>query len=298
MLGAVPHWVYFTALRQDVDRWKAVVIVLSAAGSLLCVAGIYLGIRDVRLARRRQRLTPYKRFWYKWHHILGTVFGLFVLTFCFSGMMSLVDVEDLGIRSRLDFSPIQRLENMRPTEYTLDYREVIKNSPRKIRQMTWEHIGPIPFYHLRTDKGQVRIDARYNDPTRALNLTPVDLRPILAAVHGDTATIRLTQLTAYDHYYLARSGHLSLPVWLATVDDANHSRYYINPSTGRCRYFGRTERWQHWLYPALHSLRLQPLIAHPWAWNLVMWGLMLGGTLVSLTGLRLAINYLRRKFKR
>ena len=270
----------------------------SAAGSLLCVAGIYLGIRDVRLARRRQRLTPYKRFWYKWHHILGTVFGLFVLTFCFSGMMSLVDVEDLGIRSRLDFSPIQRLENMRPTEYTLDYREVIKNSPRKIRQMTWEHIGPIPFYHLRTDKGQVRIDARYNDPTRALNLTPVDLRPILAAVHGDTATIRLTQLTAYDHYYLARSGHLSLPVWLATVDDANHSRYYINPSTGRCRYFGRTERWQHWLYPALHSLRLQPLIAHPWAWNLVMWGLMLGGTLVSFTGLRLAINYLRRKFKR
>lgn len=298
LLGAVPHWVYFTALRQDVDRWKAVVIVLSAAGSLLCVAGIYLGIRDVRLARRRQRLTPYKRFWYKWHHILGTVFGLFVLTFCFSGMMSLVDVEDLGICSRLDFSPIQRLENMRPTEYTLDYREVIKNSPRKIRQMTWEHIGPIPFYHLRTDKGQVRIDARYNDPTRALNLTPVDLRPIMAAVHGDTATIRLTQLTAYDHYYLARSGHLSLPVWLATVDDANHSRYYINPSTGRCRYFGRTERWQHWLYPALHSLRLQPLIAHPWAWNLVMWGLMLGGTLVSLTGLRLAINYLRRKFKR
>lgn len=297
ILGAVPHWVYFTSLRQDVDRWKRVVIILSATGCLLCVTGIYLGIHDLRVARRRRRLTPYKRFWYKWHHLLGTLFGLFVLTFCFSGMMSLVDVEELGIHSRLDFDPAQRLEATRPTAYRLDYRTAIKAQSGEVRQISWEHLGPIPFYHLRTNRGQARVDARYENPVRPLRLTPVDIRPILEAIHGDTATIRLTWLTEYDHYYLARSGHLTLPVWLATIDDANQSRYYINPTTGRCRYVGRTERWQHWLYPAMHSLRLKPLIDHPWAWYLVMWGLMLGGTLVSLTGLWLAIRYLIRKIK-
>lgn len=47
-LGAIPHWIYFTSLRQDIDRWIAVVVTLSGIGSLFCLTGLYLGIRDIR----------------------------------------------------------------------------------------------------------------------------------------------------------------------------------------------------------------------------------------------------------
>ena len=105
-LGAIPHWVYFTSLRQDAELWIKVVVWLSGIGCVMCIAGIYLGIRDFRLARRRHLISPYKKFWYKWHHILGVLFGLFVLTFCFSGMMSLA--RGLGVESQARYKPGSR----------------------------------------------------------------------------------------------------------------------------------------------------------------------------------------------
>ena len=71
--------------------------VLPGIGCLMCLAGGYLAIRDLRWARRRGKgLTPYKKFWYKWHHLAGLLFGLFVLTFVFSGMMSLATLLTSG----------------------------------------------------------------------------------------------------------------------------------------------------------------------------------------------------------
>ena len=40
-LGAIPHWVYFTWLRQDAALWSVTVIWLSGIGCLMTIAGLF-----------------------------------------------------------------------------------------------------------------------------------------------------------------------------------------------------------------------------------------------------------------
>lgn len=299
LLGAIPHWVYFTSLRQDAELWVKVVVWLSGIGCVMCIAGIYLGVRDFRLAHQRKRISPYKKFWYKWHHILGTVFGLFVLTFTFSGMMSLARVQDWGIQAKLDINPARELRRMAPSllDYPLDYREVIRAYPGQIRQMEWKSFGDVPFYTLHMDTADVVIDAT-SSPVRSMALEKGTILSILSQVHGTEHPIHIEKQETYDTYYTNRKRTLELPVWKATIADADRSSYYINPRNGEYRYVNTPARWHHWMYPALHSLNIKYLVDRPLLWNFVMWGLMLGGTIVSLSGVWLGIRFLARKTRK
>ena len=60
----------------------------------MCLTVIILGIRSYYsyFKKKKKWGSPYKKPAYKWHHIIGFFFGLFVFTFAFSGMMSLVQV--------------------------------------------------------------------------------------------------------------------------------------------------------------------------------------------------------------
>lgn len=296
-VGAIPHWVYFTSLRQDAERWVDVVVWLSGIGCVMCIAGIYLGIRDFRLARLRKKgISPYKKTWYKWHHIAGTLFGLFVLTFTFSGMMSLARVQDWGIHSKLDINPDKEMRNLapHPDSYSLDYRAAIATYPNKIRQLEWSRFATLPLYTLKTDSGTLVLDAS------SAILTPLKLNkdyilPVIKRIHGENASIKAELLNEYDTYYISRKREMQLPVWKIAVSDADKSCYYINPATGHYRYVNTPARWHHWMYPALHSLTLKCLVERPFLWNLVMWSVMLGGTMVSLSGIWLSIRYILRK---
>lgn len=298
-IGAIPHWIYFTALRQDSKKWSDLVIWLSGIGCIMCLAGFYMGIRALVLARRRHTISPYKKFWYKWHYLSGLVFGLPALTFCFSGMMSLSSVQEWGIKPKLDFSPTQELQKMAlsPADYPLDYREAIKAYPKQIRQMEWGSFGDIPFYKIYTDEGEKVIDARDQQNVRPLNLTSDEVVARLSRLHKEHP-IHIEQLNAYDTYYISRKRRLELPVWKVTIDDVDHSSYYINPRTGQCRYVNTPSRWDHWTYSAFHNLSFRVLTNRPLLWSVVMWGVLLGGTFVSLSGVWLAIQYVCRLCKK
>ncbi|WP_046149195.1 PepSY domain-containing protein [Parabacteroides sp. HGS0025] len=299
-LGAIPHWVYFTSLRQDAELWIKVVVWLSGIGCIMCIAGIYLGVRNFRLARKRKLASPYKKFWYKWHHIIGTVFGLFVLTFTFSGMMSLARVQDWGLRAKLDINPAQELRKLAPSplDYPLDYRDVIQAYPGQIRQLEWGCFGDIPFYTILTDANDIVVNANSEHTVSPLKLDTEDIHSVLTQVHGTECAMDIRLLEEYDTYYISRKRKLDLPVWKVTIEDIDKSCYYINPGNGQYRYVNTPARWNHWMYPALHSLNIKILVDHPILWNIVMWGLMLGGTFVSLSGVWLGIKFLRRKIHR
>ena len=140
-------------------------------------------------------------------------------------------------------------------------------------------------------------DARCTDSLKPLNLTPEDIRDVLQSIHGKEANLKIEWLNEQDTYYVSRKRKLTLPVWKVQIDDADASCYYIHPYSGEFRYVNRPARWQHWAYPALHSLQIPELTTHPRLWYLIMWILMLGGTFVSLSGFWLAIQYIRRKIK-
>ena len=299
-LGAIPHWVYFTSLRQDVELWNTAVIWLSGLGSIMCLIGFILGIYMlVKQYRKRKKLsTPYRKFFYKWHHVLGFVFGIFVFTFVFSGMMSLADIPDwiikeskpLGRRGMFDVSSILKAE-----QYQLDYRAILLYYPNQVKSIEWAAFDKTPIYKVVTSDSIYVLDASANSII-PLFLTEQVVKDKYTRQYKEP--VILSMMTEYDNYYVDRKHRLPLPVYKVDVDDADKTTYYVNPKTGDIRSYTTKSRIHKWVYQGLHSFNFKFLAEHPVLWNIAMWVTMIGGTLVSLTGVLLGYKYVRRKYKR
>ncbi|MFV0331561.1 MAG: PepSY domain-containing protein [Dysgonomonas sp.] len=298
-LGAIPHWVYFTSLRQNSQLWIDVVVWLSGIGSLMCLAGIILGVRSyiVQYRRRKKLKTPYKKFIYKWHHILGFIFGIFVFTFVFSGMMSLapvpqwiVKVHNSDIEKKLYAQEPIKLQN-----YILDYHRIFDKYPDEVKSVEWASFGNKPIYKVVINNRLITIDAS-SEEIKDLSLNEQDIKERLELVHSEPVTVSL--MTGYDNYYVGLSDHLPLPVYKAEVDDADGSTYYINPKNGNTRYFNTNTKVRRWSYQALHSFKFKLTAENKILWNIIMWTTMIGGTIVSLSGVWLGFRYLKRKVKK
>ena len=89
-LGAIPHWIYFSPLRKDVDLWHQVVVWLSGPMIVGAIAGMWIGILRLRPSRaaKGRSMTPYSG-WMKWHHLGGLIGGLFLVTWIASGWLSM-----------------------------------------------------------------------------------------------------------------------------------------------------------------------------------------------------------------
>jgi hypothetical protein len=85
--GSVIHWIYPTALRSNWAAWDKTVWTLSLAALISAMSGAVLGVLRINVSRARV-VTPY-RGWQAWHHILGLVSMTFVVSWIFSGWLSM-----------------------------------------------------------------------------------------------------------------------------------------------------------------------------------------------------------------
>lgn len=299
-IGAIPHWIYFTSLRQDSAAWISTVIWLSGIGSLMCLLGLVYGIYIlVKQYRKKKSLSvPYKKFVYRWHYLTGFVFGIFVFSFVFSGMMSLTDVPQWMVKvhnETLSMQSYMPYTKTKPQDYPLDYRSIVESYPNQVKSIEWSGFGDIPIYKAVIKDSMYVFDASSSE-VKSLMLSEKQIKDRIKEIH--TEHISIIQLTEYDNYYIDRKQNLPLPVWKVEVSDADNSVYYINPKTGDTRYFNNNSRAGKWMYQGLHSFNFKFLADHPWLWNVVMWVTMFGGTCVAVTGVWLSIKYLIRKIKR
>lgn len=298
-VGAIPHWVYFTMLRQDQKLWVKTVIWLSALGAIMVIAGIYGGIYiSVKSRRRKKKWFPYKKKWYYWHHVTGILFGLFALTWAFSGMMSMMDTPAWICKEHQKYPVRETMQSVAPSSeaYRLDYRMLIERYGGSITQIRRANFFDLPTYEIQLAKGETQtIDAVTGRP---LSLTEAQVTEAVRKIHGDGAVLHTRLLDEYDTYYLDRKRRLALPVWKVSVENADKTCYYINPSDGRLRDYNTHRRAGFWMYSGLHTLRFEFLVANPILWTVVMWSLLLGGGLLSLTGVVLGVRYIRRLIRR
>jgi len=298
-LGAIPHWIYFTSLRQDTQLWTDVIVWLSGIGCIMCIAGIILGIRSyiVQYRKKKKWKTPYKTFPYKWHHIMGFIFGIFVFTFTLSGMMSLADVP--GWIVKVHNPAIQQSQFMPqpiiPQLYKLDFHKILDKYPGKVKSIEWSSFGTTPLYKVTIDNKQEVINASSEDVI-PLQIDKEMILNKISQLHNEP--VRISLMTEYDNYYVGLTDHLPLPVFKVDILDADKSTYYINPENGNTRYFNTNTKVHRWLYQALHSYKFKYLAERPILWNIVMWVTMIGGTLVSITGVWLGFRYVKRKIKK
>lgn len=292
--GAIPHWIYFTRLRQDVTLWKNTLIILAAIGCLVCLTGLFVGIRAVWKSRR---LSPYRRPLYRWHHVLGFFFGFFVLSFIFSGLMSLaqvprfiVKVNDPQLKSNAP-APKPIAANL----FRAGWGQLLEAYPRQVKEIKWLMVGGVPAYQAVIGNGRRLFDASQSQ-IRPLRFTPGILKEMLSLKKGKILTI--DTLRHYDNYYADKSGNLPLPVYKISVDDADRSTYYVDPLTGKTLYFNTNERVHHWVYQIPHSFESGFFVRHGKLRAVLLWVVLLGGSAVSGTGVWLGVRFVRRKIRK
>ncbi len=304
-LGAIPHWVYFTPLRQHQSLWINFVKWASGIGAIMCLIGFGFGVWIAWKTRHTRRLSPYRKPWYHWHYMSGLFFGLFAAAFAFSGMMSLMDIPDWmkkKTNERSGYTQLARRERMNGKmvgldAYKLDYRTVLVSVPN-VKKIEWASWNTFPYYRLNTDQEVLLIDASDSANVRAFRLTEEMIQKDLIRKYGDSAFFVVERLTAYDaDYFSLKTNHNSLPVYRVCLNDELHTRLYYNPTTLTLRRIDDNSRIRHILYRGLHCLEFKFLTDRPWLWSFTMYTLMIGGTGLSLTGVVLSIKWFVRKIR-
>ncbi|MCH2223662.1 MAG: PepSY domain-containing protein [Crocinitomicaceae bacterium] len=294
-IGAIPHWIYFRDIRVHSTFWSQLVMCLAGLGLIMAITGIITGI--VRYKKKpRAKFKRFKNRWYNFHYYLGLFFGLFVCTWVFSGFMSMTP---------FDWTPSTALNNeetavWRGKEFNLNcFNDEIwndwKNSmkTKEFKEASFSLFQGRLYTQLYTENGQslICVDSSMTSPVLADYLSVIQSFSIADTIEGGIL------MKKYDDYYYSRHNNKELPVY--KFNSTNGITYYVNPKTTKvvlkCSTRNRVSRW---LYNGLHSLDFSFLAWNRPLWDIVMVFLLLGGTLISLTGTGLGVKFIRRKWRK
>lgn len=300
-LGPIPHWLYFTPLRKHQLAWSRVVIWSSGIGTVAALVGIAIGIWMYSPAKRYRSPAgstsiPY-RGQKRWHMALGLIFGIGAATWAFSGMLSM-DPFPLTRRGGRGDIPAALRGGIPVAALSTNLQSVLGRLPNaRVKALELTSFDGEAVYIATIDGGDTRIVTADGDVRTAFDRDAIGR--IVTNAAAPTALAELRELTAYDWYYLDRRGARPLPVILARVNDAEQSRYYIDPRTARVVGAYSSSSWMsRWLYHGLHSLDAPWLYTHRPAWDIVVIAFMLGGTGLGVTSLILAWRVVGRTLLR
>ncbi len=306
-LGAIPHWIYPTLLRRHVRAWSGFVILLSALGTLMSIAGLTIGIWQWRWRARARRTSegrprprsPYREFVMRWHHLLGLVFGLCVCSWVFSGLMSMNPGEwspgstpDTALRERWSGDG-GALATAHVT--AIDAWRVMIGAGDVPHTMQLDRIGGHAFWVGQSAGSRgVLIDA--DAPGAGVtDLTESALIANAVRCLDGAQLIDVALLKDGDDYFRQTpEHHLDAPVLRLRFADTPSTWLYVDPAIGALKAtFASRSRLERWLYSGLHDFDFRWLLSHRPLWDVVVVGLSIGGLLGSLSGAVLAIRWLR-----
>lgn len=282
-LGAIPHWLYPTVLRQNGPLWVQVVVWTSTLGVFLTVTGLFVGITRLRKLPDG-RWSPFRGWWF-WHHMIGLFFGVLTLTWVFSGLLTmnpwgLLEGKSGWVRAEMTGkAPLSEI------------RRAVANAPHMAGVSTVQITSallPTATYLLAVDAaGQ---PTRYDIDAISAPLQESDVRQALATL----PTTEFKVLEEEDAYYYAHHSPVRLPVYRAILTDPQKTHVYVDYETGKVlRIVDAAGRQSRWLSTALHDFDFPVLRKRP-IWDLVVIPLLLGVTAVCLTGTWLGFQRLGR----
>ena len=304
-VSAIPHWIYFTAIRQHQTVWIQFVIWSSGIGTVLAIIGLVVAVSRYSPGRRyRQDGRPVRlpyRGQQRWHAILGLIFGVATVTWAFSGMLSLDPFPSATPRGPAGGRP-ELAEALRGDVALDDFAALspgdllARHPDLEVKAIELTAFDGRPLYAARLGDGATvmfGIDGRRVD-----RFDHAAIARIVRRVAPDAGAVETRILDRYDRYYLDRRRARPLPVILAQLHDDAATRYYIDPATGRVVGQYSNRRWvSRWLYSGLHSLNFPWLYNNRPLWDIVVITFMLGGTALCVTSLVLSWRVLGRTLR-
>jgi hypothetical protein len=281
-IGTIPHWLYFTPLRTNQPLWYWTVVWLAIAACVLAVLGLVLGIWQLRRTRpfNASAAIPY-RGWMRWHHILGLFFGVFALTWAFSGLLSMepfdwTSAESVDVRREVfTGGPVALASYPRFDERA--WSDALGD--RTLKEVELTRIRGDHYYSARftrsTDAGAEGRRERLHQPygvtgrnergrlliaadTLRVRTEPFAVDGVLAALREavtEAAVVESAVLEDYDSFYYSRGGQAPLPVLRVKYDDPMETWVYVDLATSQpVALVHRLHRVERRLYNGLHSL--------------------------------------------
>ena len=321
-IATIPHWFYITPLRTNQPAWYWTVVVTSAMGCVLAMLGLVLGVTQFNKSKpfRWSQAVRYHG-WMRWHYISGAFFGIFALTWVFSGLLSMEPFDWANSDESLDISddaltggPVE-LEQF-PAFAAEPWAALLEG--RTLKELEFRRITDAPYYLARYTG-----DAAEPDPQRERLHQPypilgraeprhmlVDARTLsahtepfatetllerLAAAAPDANVVTHELLQDYDSYYYSRNRQAVLPVLRVKFDDPLETWVYVDPELGALlASINRLQRVERWLYNGLHSLDFGFWYDRRPLWDIGMIVLSLGALATSTIGFWLGLKRLRR----
>lgn len=295
-VGAVLHWLYFRDLRANPELWSQVVMWASGVGIFGAVTGLWLGIDRLRLRRRNSTasITPF-RGWMAWHHIAGVIGGIFVLTWIFSGWLSMGP----PVPWEKPFDP--KLMSRGAAAFSGNSGPDFPADLAKLQQLSGRHAREASFVWVLGKPAVVLLDAEAQptliDAATGSEWALQDAELIAAApkLIADADLVGTRRLDEEDAYWYSRRGERSTPVLRFVFDDPDRMWVHVDPRTGKIVGWMRaSDRIHRWLFNALHSLDFRWLLQARPLWDIVMWLLSIAGLIVSVSGVVVGWRHLRR----
>ena len=307
-VGVIPHFLYFAPLRLNQPLWYSVVVWLAEIGVVMAVLGLAVGI--VRFRRTRpfslMHSFPYAG-WMRWHAVLGVVFGVFTLTWVFSGLVSMepwawTNARGLDLEREVLSGGVMELDRYPKAEPAA---WAAMAGDRAIKEVEFTTIQDEPYYvvrlaHQARAVRRERLHQPYLIAGRAegdrLLVSPATMRARTEAFSNASIVTRLqgavpeariseqTLLTEYDSYYYSRRGLTPLPVLRVKFDDPMRTWVYVDPGMSQIlAQVHRLNRVERWLYNGLHSLDFA-FWYRSRLWDVGIIALCLGGLVASTIG--------------
>ena len=287
--GSVVHWIYPTVLRSNWAAWDKVVWTLSLVALVAAVTGAVLGVIRLRVSRGAVG-SPF-RGWHAWHHILGLFTATFVVTWIFSGWLSM-DHGLLFSRGRLSDTEAATIAR------TPDWNGVAgdaRSIPKSAKEVEWFAFGERFYKRERTGVDSQSIAAIGSDPRN-----PQPGRSYLTAEEVDAFIRRIASNCAAPFVvgagdnYPAASLIPGAPVYRSVCGDV---WFQVDGATGRVmERLDSSRRAYRWAYTALHTLDFPILFAHPGVRSMLIVVLCAIGFLFSVTGAVIGWRRLRFHF--
>src|SRR5262245_52216207 len=320
-IATIPHWFYITPLRTNQPLWYWIVVATSALGCLLALLGLLLGVTQFHKSKpfRWANAVRYQG-WMRWHYISGVFFGLFALTWVFSGLLSMepfdwANADGLEIPGdAMTGGPVE-LDRFPPFE-AAPWDALLAG--RTLKELEFRRIADAPYYLARyvgesaeADPPRERLHQPYPITGRAeprhllvdartltarTELFPTEtLLARLRAAAPDASIVTHELLADYDAYYYSRNREAALPVLRVKFDDPLETWVYVDPELAQVvASIHRLHRVERWLYNGLHSLDFGFWFDRRPLWDIGMIVLSLGALATSTIGFWLGLERLRR----
>ena len=280
-IGSVPHWIYPTLLRKNWALWDALVWWLSLFGILTAVIGVYLGgVHWLRVRRSLKKVISPFRSWMKWHHILGLVTGLFVVSWIVSGWLSM-DHGRLFSTANPSLQQVSAVSGGSFGEVT---------SRANIADLR-EHTAAVEFSFHAFGGAAIVVSKNQQGAISAPMLEPGLVANVVAGAFPGISVKRWRVVPPNDSYAKLREGSLPLGTVRVEMSDSSKTWVHIDGRSGEIlSVLDQSRRVYRWLYNGMHSLDIPGLVDTRPLWDILMLVLLLSGFSASTTGIVIGVK--------